>query len=83
MTTEKFEAIGLKHWQKNGMDRIYINLSMDMEYDERDLYHWLNRRERQNVKVYWDCQKSELIITGVSHDDAKDAITAIVKSMVA
>lgn len=79
--TSKYEKIG-KRWTKNGMDRIYINIDPEIEYDERDIYHWLNRHERQNYKVYWDCQKSELVITGVYHDDAKDAIIAIVNMMI-
>lgn len=83
MTTADFEAMGLRHWQKNGMDRIYINLSMDAVYGDHDLYHWLNRSERMNHKFYWDCVKNELIIDNVGNDDAREAIVGIVTSMIA
>ena len=80
MTTKDFEAKGYKRWQKNGMDRIYINPDMEMEYDERPLNRFFNRYERQNVKVYWDVNAEELVVT-MGSDEAKEATKAVVEMM--
>lgn len=81
INTANLEAIGLKHWTKNGMDRIYINLDGNYEYSERPLRCFFNRIGWQNLKVYWDVAKSELVITSNS-DDAIAAVTAVVTDLV-
>ena len=79
-TTQKLENMGFKHWQKNGMDRIYIKMDMDAEYDERYLKCFFNRYQLQNLKIYWDCTKNELVIT-VGSDEAKEAVTYVFHQM--
>lgn len=61
---EKAMTIG-KRWQKNGMDRYYINYSdiENIEVDGFTMYAMFNRRERQNIKIYFDAIKNELVIT--------------------
>lgn len=84
ITTEKLERLGLRHWQKNGYDRIYINLDLNaMTFDGLTLDKHMNRYERQNHKVYWDCKTDELHIDNVRHDSAIEAIKVLVAEMVA
>ena len=61
---EKAMTIG-KRWQKNGMERYYINYSdiESIEIDGFTMYAMFNRRERQNMKIYFDIIKDELVIT--------------------
>ena len=81
ISTESLEAIGLRHWIKNGMDRIYINLDADAEYDERYLKCFFNRRQWQNLKVYWDVPTNQLVVSTGS-DEAITAVTAVVTDLV-
>lgn len=80
--TERLEALGFRRWQKNGMDRIYINFTGDEEYDDHKVRVFFNRYEWSNLKVYWDVKKEELVITAGS-TEAQTAVAAIVNSMVA
>lgn len=81
ITTEKLEAIGLRHWQKNGMDRIYITVDGEAEYDERSIRCFFNRSQWMNLKVYWDVTLNQLVIS-TGDDDAKIAVTAYVNSLI-
>ena len=81
ISTESLEAIGLRHWTKNSMDRIYINMDPDAEYDRRYLKCFFNRYQWMNLKVYWDVPTCQLVISTGS-DDAKAAVTAVVTDMV-
>ena len=81
MTTEKMMTIG-KLWEKGGMKRIYVNLDKlsDKDYDEIPVRRHFNRYEWQNLKIYWDCAKDELVIS-IGSDEAKAAITAALENM--
>ena len=81
MIKEKIEANG-KRWQKNGMDRIYINYDQikDIEIDGFTAYNWLNRFERQNIKIFWDNLKDELVITQGS-EEAKEHIRKAIETL--
>lgn len=56
-----------KRWQKNGMDRVYLDFRKieEIEVDERFLTCYLNRYERGNVKIYWDMISDDLHIERV------------------
>ena len=75
---EKVMAVG-KRWQKNGMDRYYINYSdiADIEIDDLTCYNWFNRFQRQNVKIYWDMISDEFVVTQGSEDAKKHVELAI------
>lgn len=66
---EKMMKIG-KRWQKNGMDRLYVNYSdlEDVEVDGQTMYAWFNRAARQNMKIYYDLVADELVVTGAEAD---------------
>lgn len=80
---KKLEAIGGKRWTKNGMDRIYISsdVYMGLEYDEHKMYAYFNRHQRMNMKVYYDINKEELVIT-LGSDEAKEALTAALDKLI-
>lgn len=61
---EKMMQIG-KRWQKNGMDRYYVNYSdiENVEVDGHKMYSMFNRYQRQNLKIYFDAVKDELVVT--------------------
>lgn len=75
---EKVMAVG-KRWQKNGMDRYYINYSdiADIEIDDFTCYNWFNRFQRQIVKIYWDMISDEFVVTQGSEDAKKHVELAI------
>ena len=75
---EKVMAVG-KRWQKNGMDRYYINYSdiADIEIDDLTCYNWFNRFQRQNVKIYRDMISDEFVVTQGSEDAKKHVELAI------
>lgn len=75
---EKVMAVG-KRWQKNGMDRYYINYSdiADIEIDDFTCYNWFSRFQRQNVKIYWDMISDEFVVTQGSEDAKKHVELAI------
>ncbi len=81
MIKEKIVKNG-KRWQKAGMDRIYLNYSQieNIEVDGFTAYNWLNRFQRQNIKIYWDNKKDELVITQGS-DEAKEHIKRAIEAM--
>ena len=81
MTTEKMMTIG-KLWEKGSMKRIYVNLDKlsDKEYDEIPVRRYFNRYEWQNLKIFWDCMKEELVISTGS-DEAMAAVKAIIENM--
>lgn len=64
MLKDKAINVG-KRWQKNGMDRYYINYSdlAEVEVDGFTMYAMFNRRQRQNMKIYFDAVKDELVVT--------------------
>lgn len=80
LTTKAFEDAGFRHWQKNGKDRIYVNVDMHEEVDERELNRYFNRYERQNLSVYWDVPTKKLVISHGS-DEAKAAAEEVVRRM--
>lgn len=73
-TKEKMVANG-KRWQKNGMDRYYINFYdiADIEVDEIRLENYFNRFQKGNIKIFWDMVKDELVVT-VGNDGQKAAV---------
>ena len=76
---KRYEAIG-KRWQKNGMDRIYINIDGQKEYNEIPVRKYFNRFEWNNLKVFYDVNKEELVIT-TGDSTAKEAVKAIINEM--
>ena len=76
---KRYEAIG-KRWQKNGMDRIYINIDGQKEYNEIPVRNYFNRCEWNNLKVFFDVNKEELVIT-TGDSTAKEAVKAIINEM--
>ena len=78
---EKMMEVG-KRWQKNGMDRYYVNYH-DIELVEVDdmmVCKHFNRYQQQNIKIYWDMVKDELVITAGS-DEAKEAVEKAIMAM--
>ena len=78
---EKMMEVG-KRWQKNGMDRYYVNYS-DIELIEVDdmmVCKHFNRYQRQNVKIYWDAVKDEFVVTQ-GNDEAKNAVEMAIMAM--
>ena len=72
-----------RRWQKNGMDRIYVDMSKltDIEYNEVRVRNYFNRYEWQNVKAYYDVVNGCFVVTA-GNDEAKTAVIETVKSLV-
>ena len=81
---DRLEKSGIgKRWQKNGMDRFYINMDqvLSKEFDEIPVRNYFNRYEIQNLKVYYDVIKDEFIVTS-GDSRAKEAVIATINSMI-
>lgn len=79
---DKMIKIG-KRWQKNGMDRIYINLSTigkDL-VNEIPVENYFNRFEKNNCKIFFDVIKEELVITH-GNDEAKEAVRTAINNRI-
>ena len=73
-----------KRWQKNGMDRIYINKETfaGIEYDEIPVKNYYNRYKWGELRVYFDLATDELVITS-GDDEAKEAVRATIEGLLA
>lgn len=78
LSIEKLVAMGFKRWQKNGMDRLYVNatiLGLDMEsnlFDGEKISGSL-ARTLKNAKTYIDLVKNEI------HSDSCMLAAAVAK----
>lgn len=79
MTIDKMMQIG-KRWQKNGMDRIYVNKELVelVEVDGIMVCKFFNRYNWQNLKIYYDVNKEELVVT-TGNDEAKKAVASAIE----
>lgn len=79
MTIDKMMQIG-KRWQKNGMDRIYVNKELVelVEVDGIMVCKFFNRYNWQNLKIYYDVNKDELVVT-TGNDEAKKAVASAIE----
>lgn len=79
MTIDKMMQIG-KRWQKNGMDRIYVNKELVelVEVDGIMVCKFFNRYNWQNLKIYYDVNKDELVVT-TGNDEAKIAVASAIE----
>ncbi len=79
MTIDKMMQIG-KRWQKNGMDRIYVNKELVelVEVDGIMVCKFFNRYNWQNLKIYYDVNKDELVVT-TGKDEAKKAVASAIE----
>ena len=75
----EYERIG-KRWTKGDMDRVYINIDREKEYDGIRIRNYFNRYEWDNLKVYYDIVKGTLVISK-GNEEAKQAVTHIVNEM--
>ena len=75
---EKIMANG-KRWQKNGMDRFYINFAdiSEIEVDDRRLDCYFNRYQRGNMKIYYDMVKDTFVVTEGDEEHKKYVEAAI------
>ena len=78
---EKMLEIG-KRWQKHNMDRVYVNYSdlKDVEVDGFTMYTWFNRFQRQNMKIYYDLIKDELVVT-TADDEQKAFVEKAIEAL--
>ena len=86
MTNEmitKIESKGGNRWTKGNMDRIYMDLSAinawTEENAEMNLYAYMNRRERQSGKVWFEVATGEIKVKNI---DMVDEVVEIVKAYV-
>lgn len=79
MTIDKMMQIG-KRWQKNGMDRIYVNKELVelVEVDGIMVCKFFNRYNWQSLKIYYDVNKEELVVT-TGNDEAKKAVASAIE----
>ena len=78
---EKMLEVG-NRWQKNNMDRVYVNYSdlKDVEVDGFTMYTWFNRFQRQNMKIYYDLIKDELVVT-TADDEQKAFVEKVIEAL--
>lgn len=78
---EKMLAIG-NRWQKNGMDRVYINTDkfMNAEYNGITIQNYFNRAQKNSLKVYYDVVKDEIVVT-TGDESAKKAVIETLMSL--
>lgn len=84
ITLESLQNKGIgKRWQKNGMDRVYINKETVelVEVDDRFVCKYYNRYNWQNLKIFYDVNKGELVIT-TGDDTAKEMVRQAVESLI-
>lgn len=67
---ERLESKGFKRWQKNGMDRLYIDYNVVNDWADKNLeislYAWMNRAERQNGKMWVNVETGEIETKGIA-----------------
>lgn len=74
-------------WTKGNMDRVYVNNEIMAQLLDTEasngvrIGNWFNRRERQNLKVYYDVNNEEIVVTAGDEDakeELKKALIALV-----
>ena len=71
-----------KRWQKNNMDRVYMNYSdlADVEVDDFTMYSMFNRFQRNNMKIYYDLVKDEFVVT-TADDEQKAFVEKVIEAL--
>lgn len=75
-------------WTKGNMDRVYVNNETMTQLLDTEasngvrIGNWFNRRERQNLKVYYDVNSEEIVVTA-GDEDAKEELKKALIALVA
>lgn len=73
-------------WTKGNMDRVYVNNETMTQLLDTEasngvrIGNWFNRRERQNLKVYYDVNNEEIVVTAGDEDAKEELKKALIAS---
>ena len=72
-----------RRWTKYGKDRVYIDAAKirDQEFEGVPVRNYFNRKEWDNVSVYYDIDADDIVVT-TGDNKAKAAVAAIVAAMI-
>lgn len=72
-------------WTKGNLDRVYINAEtmtqlLDTEASNSvRIGNWFNRHERQNLKMFYDIAKDEIVVTAGDKEAKQELINALME----